>query len=147
MRSMNADRGAFHGSCPWLSIFPSFVGLRPSSRAIWTWAWERWCRLRASIQERRCWGSAGSPFRTAFYQICILPSGPFRDRRQGTAPGCGTSEGETPDRLVYLLDHEYTERGLDFARLKGKDRQRVSALLGTAERLGCEAYLALAEVH
>ncbi len=48
---------------------------------------------------------------------------------------------------MYLLDHEYTERGLDFARLKGKDRQRVSALLGTAERLGCEAYLALAEVH
>ncbi|HVR02272.1 MAG TPA: 2OG-Fe(II) oxygenase [Polyangia bacterium] len=56
-------------------------------------------------------------------------------------------DAEPPDRLVYLLDHEYTQRGLAFARLKGEDRPRVSALLQVAERLDCEAYLALAEIH
>jgi hypothetical protein len=62
-------------------------------------------------------------------------------------PLVGSDGGETPDRLVYLLDHEYTSRGLGFARLKGQDRRRVAALLGVAERLGCETYLALAEVR
>lgn len=62
-------------------------------------------------------------------------------------PRYGAGEGELPDRLVYLLDHEYTQRGLSFKRLKGKDRLRVSALLKVAERLDCEAYLALAEIH
>ncbi len=62
-------------------------------------------------------------------------------------PRYGTGDGELPDRLIYLLDHEYTQRGLSFRRLKGKDRPRVSALLKVAERLDCEAYLALAEVH
>jgi hypothetical protein len=61
-------------------------------------------------------------------------------------PG-GGNDREVPDRLVYLLDHEYTQRGLGFARLKGEDRPRGAALLDVAERLDCEAHLALAEVH
>lgn len=52
-----------------------------------------------------------------------------------------------PDRFVYLLDHEYTERGFGWDRLKGDDAARVAALLAAAERAGCEAALALAEVH
>ena len=54
---------------------------------------------------------------------------------------------EPPSRLVYLLDHEYTERGLDWKRLKGDDAACVAALRRAAERAGCESALALAEVH
>ncbi len=50
-------------------------------------------------------------------------------------------------RLVYLLDHEYTPRGLSWSRLKGVDAGRVSALRTAAERAGCEVALGLAEVH
>ena len=52
-----------------------------------------------------------------------------------------------PDRLIYLLDHSYTEKSLGWSHLKNADRLRVAALKQVAERLGCEAYLALADVH
>lgn len=52
-----------------------------------------------------------------------------------------------PSRLVYLLDHQYTERGLSWHRLKGDDVARVGALRAAAERAGCDTALALAEVH
>ncbi len=51
------------------------------------------------------------------------------------------------DRLVYLLDHEYTRRGLDWSRLKGADARRVTLLDAAAERAGCEVVLGLADVH
>jgi hypothetical protein len=54
---------------------------------------------------------------------------------------------ERPDRLIYLLDHEYTQKSLGWDRLKNADRLRVSALRQVAERLDCEVYLALADVH
>ncbi len=55
-------------------------------------------------------------------------------------------DGE-PNRLVYLLDHEYTQRGLGWLRLKGRDTQRAGLVRAAAERAGCEAVLALADVH
>ncbi len=58
------------------------------------------------------------------------------DRRQGP-----------PDRLVYLLDHEYTQRGLAWNRLKNADAQRAAALQEVARQLGCVIFLALADVH
>jgi len=54
---------------------------------------------------------------------------------------------DPPSRLVYLLDHQYTERGLGWQRLKGNDAARAAALREAAERHGCELVLALAEVH
>ncbi|MGH9280432.1 MAG: 2OG-Fe(II) oxygenase [Acidimicrobiales bacterium] len=51
-----------------------------------------------------------------------------------------------PDRLVYLLDHEYTERSLCGAHLKGADALRAAALRGAAELAGCEVVLALADI-
>ncbi len=54
---------------------------------------------------------------------------------------------ESPDRLVYLLDHEYTRRGLEWARLKGPDTQRAILLAAAAERAGCDTTLALADIH
>jgi hypothetical protein len=51
-----------------------------------------------------------------------------------------------PNRLVYLLDHEYTSRGLTWRRLKGADASRMSLLRTAADRAGCEAVLALADI-
>lgn len=51
-----------------------------------------------------------------------------------------------PNRLVYLLDHEYTPRGLNWRRLKGADANRVALLRTAADQAGCEAVLALADV-
>jgi hypothetical protein len=56
-------------------------------------------------------------------------------------------EHAVPDRLVYFLKHQYTERGLDWDRLKGEDAV-VAGLLGdAAQRAGCRTMLALTEVH
>jgi hypothetical protein len=51
-----------------------------------------------------------------------------------------------PNRLVFLLDHEYTERGLAANRLKGADTKRTALLRAAATQAGCEAVLALAEI-
>jgi hypothetical protein len=51
------------------------------------------------------------------------------------------------NRLVYLLDHEYTRRGLDRSRLKGSDAERARLLVKGAEGAGYDAVLALANVH
>jgi hypothetical protein len=54
---------------------------------------------------------------------------------------------DPPSRLVYLLDHEYTPRGLSWRRLKGADASRVALLRTAADRAGCEAVLALADIR
>jgi hypothetical protein len=54
---------------------------------------------------------------------------------------------EKPDRLIYLLDHEYTQKSLGWDGLKNRDRLRVDALRQVAERLDCEIFLTLADVH
>jgi predicted 2-oxoglutarate/Fe(II)-dependent dioxygenase YbiX len=54
---------------------------------------------------------------------------------------------EVPQRLVYLLDHEYTPRALSWSRLKGADADRVSLLRAAADVAGCETILALADIR
>ena len=54
---------------------------------------------------------------------------------------------DPPNRLVYLLDHEYTPRGLNWRRLKGADASRVALLRTAADKAGCEAVLALADIR
>ncbi len=51
-----------------------------------------------------------------------------------------------PNRLVVLLDHQYSQRGLAAGRLKGRDVEWVSRLLAAAGRTGCVSALALAEI-
>ncbi|MFI5868434.1 2OG-Fe(II) oxygenase [Streptomyces sp. NPDC051546] len=58
----------------------------------------------------------------------------------------GRQKSAPPNRLVYLLDHEYTQRGLDWDRLKGADTTRTALLRRAAAEADCEAVLALAEV-
>jgi hypothetical protein len=57
------------------------------------------------------------------------------------------ARGGAPDRLVYLLDHEYTQRALGWGRLKGADAARAQALQEIARQLDCEIWLALADIH
>jgi hypothetical protein len=56
-------------------------------------------------------------------------------------------DSDEPARLVYLLDHEYTQRGLGWARLKGDDASRAALVRAAALAADCEVALALAEVH
>jgi len=70
-------------------------------------------------------------------------------REHFSTPGSSYYGGpatDPPNRLVYLLDHEYTPRALSWTRLKGADASRVSLLRIAAERVGCEAVLALADI-
>jgi hypothetical protein len=57
------------------------------------------------------------------------------------------ADADPPSRLVYLLDHEYTARGLSWPRLKGADAHRASLLRAAADRADCETVLALADVQ
>jgi predicted 2-oxoglutarate/Fe(II)-dependent dioxygenase YbiX len=70
-------------------------------------------------------------------------------QRHFETPRAGRFGGEAapPDRLVYLLDHEYTARGLRWDLLKGADAARAAALQTAGERLDCEIVLAQADVH
>jgi hypothetical protein len=56
-------------------------------------------------------------------------------------------DADEPTRLVYLLDHEYTQRALGWARLKGSDASRAATVRAAAAAADCEVALALAEVH
>src|SRR4051794_17970013 len=58
----------------------------------------------------------------------------------------GSRDLGPPNRLVFLLDHEYTQRGLNWRRLKGADAERADLLRAAAEQAGCESVLALAAV-
>ncbi len=59
----------------------------------------------------------------------------------------GRSRSSTMPQFVYLLDHEYTQRGIDWSRLKNGDRARVAALLEAAKKRDYEAFLTLADLH
>ncbi len=56
-------------------------------------------------------------------------------------------ETQRAAKLVYLLDHQYTPRNLDWFRLKQADRLRGLALREVALRQDLEAFLCLADIH
>ena len=58
-----------------------------------------------------------------------------------------TAYWQQHERLVYLLDHEYTQASLSWKRLKGDDAIRVAALRNVADTLDAEIFLTLADVH
>lgn len=50
------------------------------------------------------------------------------------------------NKLVILLDHQYTEAELSFNTLKNKDRVQAQLLMKAAQQAGYKAYLALVEL-
>ncbi|HMQ65127.1 MAG TPA: 2OG-Fe(II) oxygenase [Arachnia sp.] len=56
-------------------------------------------------------------------------------------------ESHLPARLAFLLDHEYSERGLSAGKLKGTDAERVALLGAAADAAGCEWVLAATEIQ
>jgi hypothetical protein len=54
---------------------------------------------------------------------------------------------DKPKKWVYLLDHQYTQKGLGWKLLKNSDRLRAGVLQQIAERLGLDIHLALAEIQ
>ena len=77
-------------------------------------------------------------------ELDALPDRALHDTRH--PEGTEASDLNPPNRLVFLLDHEYTQRGLNWHRLKGADAERARRVRAAADRAGCEAVLALAEV-
>jgi hypothetical protein len=74
-------------------------------------------------------------------------AGLLREHFATPAPRYSYGEpADPPNRLVFLLDHEYTPRALGWPRLKGPDAARAALLRAAAERAGCEAILALADI-
>lgn len=51
-----------------------------------------------------------------------------------------------PEKLVYPLEHAYTEAGISFSSLKGEDAARASALISAAHQADCEIHLALLSI-
>jgi hypothetical protein len=56
------------------------------------------------------------------------------------------STSPPPNRLVVLLDHQYSQRGLAAGRLKGRDVEWVGRLRAAGDRAGCVSGLALGEI-
>ena len=54
---------------------------------------------------------------------------------------------DATDKLVWLLDHEYSEAGLSFAVLKNVDAAVARVLARSAERAGCELHAALVHIE
>nr|WP_269330445.1 2OG-Fe(II) oxygenase [Kineosporia babensis] len=51
-----------------------------------------------------------------------------------------------PEHLAFLLDHEYSEHGLTWQKLKGSDAAAVAALRQAAEKAECDIVLGLSEI-
>ena len=59
----------------------------------------------------------------------------------------GLREDAAGDKLVWLLDHEYTEAGLSFDALKNTDAAVARVLGQAAERADCALHAAIVHVH
>lgn len=70
----------------------------------------------------------------------------FREHFTTPAVSSYGRELGVPNRLAFLLDHEYSQHGLRMDRLKGVDAQRVAILTAAAKESGYEYALALSEI-
>ncbi len=52
-----------------------------------------------------------------------------------------------PPKWVYLLDHQYTQKGLSWSQLKNGDRLRVKTIEEAAAKLDLEVHMALADIQ
>ncbi len=54
---------------------------------------------------------------------------------------------KAPEKLIYLLEHAYTEAELGFDALKNADKALVDVLLGAANKADCDIHLALVSIE
>jgi predicted 2-oxoglutarate/Fe(II)-dependent dioxygenase YbiX len=66
-------------------------------------------------------------------------------QRWGTANQ--TASTEVPEKLVYLLEHSYTQIELGFATLKGADAAQAGVLAAAANDAQCDLHLALLTIE
>ena len=56
-------------------------------------------------------------------------------------------EDRPPEKLIWLLEHEYSEAGLSFSALKNRDDAVARTLIEVAPRAGCAAYAAILRIR
>ncbi|MCB2261534.1 MAG: 2OG-Fe(II) oxygenase [Candidatus Thiosymbion ectosymbiont of Robbea hypermnestra] len=76
-----------------------------------------------------------------------LPRPPDRDRVQDTLTRLLRGWQDRPHKLVYPLEHAYTEAELGFRTLKGADAGVAGALLEAAQATDCDLRLGLVTVY
>src|SRR5271166_3863536 len=64
-----------------------------------------------------------------------------------TPTGAAPSDGGSPEKLIYLLEHAYTSAELGFAALKGADAAVAGVLAAAAPQADCDLHLALLEIE
>ncbi len=91
------------------------------------------------------------------FNLCVRPGDKqtprtapdYRDRVGEVAEELGAwADGDDgPDKLVWLLEHDYTEAGLSFDAMKNIDGTRASVLSAAADQTGCELYAAILHIE
>jgi len=66
---------------------------------------------------------------------------------QAWTAGKGAWDDDTPDKLIYPLEHAYTSAELGFDTLKGADAAVGGLLIAAAPQCGCDLHLALASIE
>ncbi|MEN8260754.1 MAG: 2OG-Fe(II) oxygenase [Pseudomonadota bacterium] len=61
--------------------------------------------------------------------------------------GKQASDNDTPEKLIYPLEHAYTPAELSFGALKGADAAVAAVLDPAAEQAGCDLHLALVSIE
>jgi predicted 2-oxoglutarate/Fe(II)-dependent dioxygenase YbiX len=56
-------------------------------------------------------------------------------------------DDDTPEKLIYPLEHAYTPAALDFDTLKGADAAVANVLVRAAKEAECDLHLALVSIH
>ncbi len=99
---------------------------------------------------------------TSGHRVCLvynlIQDSPLRKSKPLTAPSHGAQIAKAasildaywksptaPAKIVWLLEHQYSPAGLDFAALKGADAARAAVLLEAAAQ--CDSTVHLAIVH
>ncbi len=93
--------------------------------------------------ERSATGDTHPPDRRSA-RVADLLGRHFNERPASRWPG---DTRMLPTRLAYLLDHQYTQRGLGWSRLKGSDQQAATLLRDAASVADCEIALGLVDIH
>jgi predicted 2-oxoglutarate/Fe(II)-dependent dioxygenase YbiX len=66
---------------------------------------------------------------------------------QSWSAGKRSPDDDSPEKLIYVLEHAYTPAELGFGTLKGPDRAVAEVLVPAAAQSGCDLHLALLSVE